>query len=188
MSSNSTANYGGRQPNNTAYVKYFIPGSPSILWTTSKYKYNGSNEKVITTADNNYDNLYIPGNLFVDGSIVSPSDITLKENIVEISEDLSDNIMSLKPIQYTFKSDIKKDKQIHYGFIAQDFEAFFPELVSIKPDKKENIKAINYLEILPLLVGKIQKMQNEIDELKNQLQGQQVPERQQRQNSTNSKE
>ena len=187
MSSNSTANYGGRQPNNTAYVKYFIPGSPSNLWTTSKYKYNGSKEHVITPSDNNYDNLYIPGNLFVDGSIVSPSDITLKENIVEISEDLSDNIMSLKPIQYTFKSDIKKDKQIHYGFIAQDFETFFPELVTIKPDKKENIKAINYLEILPLLVGKIQKMQNEIDELKNQLQGQQG-QGQQGQNSTNSKE
>ena len=63
-------------------------------------------------------------------------------------------------------------------------ETFFPELVTIKPDKKENIKAINYLEILPLLVGKIQKMQNEIDELKNKLQGQQ----EQRQNSTNSKE
>jgi hypothetical protein len=179
----SPANYGGRQPNDTAYVKYFIPGTPSNLWTTGKYKYNGSKEKVITTSDSNYNNLYIPGDLFVDGSIVSPSDITLKENIIEISEDLSDNIMRLKPIQYTFKSDNKRNKQVHYGFIAQDFEAFFPELVSIKPDKKENIKAINYLEILPLLVGKIQKMQNEIDELKNQLQQQM-----QEQNSTNSKE
>jgi hypothetical protein len=26
MSGASTANYGGRQPNTTAYVKYFIPG------------------------------------------------------------------------------------------------------------------------------------------------------------------
>lgn len=167
----ANANYGGRQPNDTAYVKYFVPGTPSNLWTTSKYKYNGSKEQVITPSSKNYDNLYIPGNLFVDGSIVSPSDITLKENIVEISQELSDNIMNLKPIQYTFKSDIKSEKQVHYGFIAQDFEILFPELVSTKPGKLENIKAINYLEIIPLLVGKLQKMQNEIDELKRQIQG-----------------
>lgn len=167
--STSNANYGGRQPNDTAYVKYFVPGTPSNLWTNAKYKYNGSKEQVITPSSNTINNLYIPGNLFVDGSIVSPSDITLKENIVEISQELSENIMHLKPIQYTFKSDIKNDKQVHYGFIAQDFEAFFPELVCTKPGKLENIKAINYLEIIPLLVGKMQKMQNEIDELKRQV-------------------
>jgi hypothetical protein len=59
---------------------------------------------------------------------------------------------------------------IHYGFIAQDFEKEYPELVTIKPDKtKQNIKAINYLEIIPLLVSKIQIMQKEIDELREEL-------------------
>ncbi len=51
-----------------------------------------------------------------------------------------------------------------------DFEKEFPELVSIKPDKNlANIKAINYLEIIPLLVNKIQIMQKEIDELKEKM-------------------
>ena len=117
MSATNTvnANYGGRQPNDTAYVKYFIPGTPSDLWTTSKYKYNSSKEPVITPSSSKYNNLYIPGDLFVDGSIVSPSDITLKENIVGISEELSDNIMNLKPIQYTFKNDNKNDIVIFFG-------------------------------------------------------------------------
>ena len=162
------ANYSGKQPNNTAYVKYFSPGTSSDLWTVKVYSYNGTKQNVITPVSNFYNNVYIPGNLFVDGSIISPSDINLKDNIVEISHDLSDNIMKLKPTQFTFKSDNKK--QIHYGFIAQEFEEFFPDLVCSKPDKKDTIKGINYLEILPLLVGKIQKMQNEIDELKQQMQ------------------
>jgi hypothetical protein len=88
--------------------------------------------------------------------------------------------MKLKPSQFTFKSD--KAKQVHYGFIAQEFEEHFPELVTIKPisnlnpnmspsknpitANSQNIKAINYLEILPLLVHKVQSMQQEIDDLK----------------------
>jgi hypothetical protein len=90
--------------------------------------------------------------------------------------------MKLKPSQFTFKSD--KANQVHYGFIAQEFEEHFPELVTIKPisnlnpnpnmspsknpitANSQNIKAINYLEILPLLVHKVQSMQLEIDELK----------------------
>ena len=37
---------------------------------------------------------------------------------------------------------------------------------SINKHLETNIKAINYLEVLPLLVHKIQTMQKEIDELK----------------------
>ena len=74
--------------------------------------------------------------------------------------------MNLKANKFTYKNDPLK--QEHYGFIAQEFEKEYPELISIKPDNNlNNIKAINYLEIVPLLVNKIQMMQKEIDELKN---------------------
>jgi hypothetical protein len=76
--------------------------------------------------------------------------------------------MKIRPTQFVFKSDILK--KIHYGFIAQEFEEHFPELVVSKIDKHvANLKAINYLELVPLLVYQIQKMQKEIDELKNQM-------------------
>ena len=76
--------------------------------------------------------------------------------------------MNLQTNEFTFKDDLSK--QIHYGFIAQDFEKEYPELVFTKPNKKlNNIKAVNYLEIIPLLVNKIQLMQKEIDDLKDKL-------------------
>lgn len=174
----SNSNYNGKLGNNTTNTRYFIDGQTEELWIPSTY--NNGTIQVITPSSTNYQNVYIPGNLYVDGSIINPSDLTLKDNIVDISNDLSDAIMKLKPSQFTFKSD--NSKQIHYGFIAQEFEEHFPELVTIKPSpvlksnmsptrnpitaNSQNIKAINYLEILPLLVHKVQSMQLEIDELK----------------------
>lgn len=162
----SGANYGGRQPNNTAYVKNFNYGSSSNLWTVIPYtRSDGTIVSVITPTSSKYENVYIPGDLFVDGNIISPSDVNLKNNIETIDTNKVDKILNLNSAQFTFKSDPLK--HIHYGFIAQDFEKEFPELVSIKPDKNlANIKAINYLEIIPLLVNKVQLMQKEIDELK----------------------
>lgn len=161
----SQANYNGKQPNNTAYIKNFVYGQPSNLWKIIDYtKLDGTKEVVITTASSNYENLYITGDLFVDGSIINPSDANLKKNITLLNTETTDKIMNLKPSSFEFKDD--QTNHTHYGFIAGEFEKEYPELVQIKPDKKyTKIKSINYLEIIPLLVHKIQQMQKEIDEL-----------------------
>jgi hypothetical protein len=110
----------------------------------------------------------IRGDLYVTGNIINPSDVILKDNIITIKDELTNKIMKIKPMQYSFKDD--RQKKIHYGFIAQEFEEEFPELVAIKPDKtKQNLKSINYLEIIPLLVNKVQMMQKEIDQLKDKI-------------------
>ena len=166
------ANYGGRQPNETAYIKNFNDGESPTLWTIQKYNYNGATKLVIVPVSARANSVYIPGDLFVDGVIVNPSDINLKDNIVEISSELTDSLINLKPVQYTYKAAKEDNKKIHYGFIAQELETILPELVVTKPDisNSNEIKAINYLEIIPLLVSKLQKMQTEIDSLKIQLQ------------------
>ena len=177
----TNANYLGRNPNNTSNIKFFVPGQNVNLWTITKYLNTSVSpnvyENVITPSSANCESLYICGDIFVDGSVIHPSDLSLKDNIVKISDELSESIMKLKPTQFTYKSDSKN--QVHYGFIAQEFEEHLPELVTIKPTpgsnfnptlskslEANNIKAINYLEVLPLLVHKIQNMQKEIDELK----------------------
>lgn len=161
------ANYNGRQPNNTAYIKTFVPGVTTSLWKTITYT-SDPIVNAITPSSSKIDNLYIPGDLYVDGNIISPSDAYLKDNIEDLVKDHSINLMNLRATKFTFKSDI--NKKIHYGFIAQEFEKYFPELVVSKIDKDvANLKAINYLELVPLLVYQMQKMQKEIDELKIKL-------------------
>jgi len=165
----SQANYNGKQPNNTSYIKNFVYGVPSNLWKTVAYtKSDATSELVITPACSNIQSLYIPGDLFVDGSIINPSDINLKKNISPINIDTIDKLMNLKPTSFTFKDD--SSNKIHYGFIAQELENEYPELIQTKPDNTySKIKAINYLEIIPLLVNKIQLMQQEIDMLKSNV-------------------
>ena len=161
------SNYNGRQPNNTAYIKTFVyDNKQNNLWKTSSYlKIDGSTKSVITPSSTKFDSLYIPGDIFYDGSLIGASDIKLKKDISLIEVDTTDKLMNLTPSSFIFNND--SSNRIHYGFIAQDFELEYPELVAIKPDKdKGNIKSINYLEIIPLLVSKIQLMQTEIDELK----------------------
>ena len=163
-------NYNGRQPNNTAFVKTFVSGAQAPLWTTIIYKDNTTNlfKNVITPATGLFNNLYIPGNIYLDGSVISPSDIYLKDKVEDLNNNISINLMNIRPTQFIFKADIQKKK--HYGFIAQEFEEHFPELVTEKVDNDiANLKAINYMEMIPLLVHQIQKMQKEIDDLKIQI-------------------
>jgi hypothetical protein len=157
------SNYGGKVGNNTTNVKNFNVGNPIPLWKPIIY----NNEKLLTPTIKSQ-SVYIQGNLYVDGTIINPSDAYLKDNIEDLSDEISKNIMKLRPTQFEFKTDATK--KIHYGFIAHEIEEVFPELVLSKVDNNiANLKGINYLEIVPLLVYQIQKMQNEIDILKQQV-------------------
>jgi hypothetical protein len=165
----SGANYNGKQPDNTAYIKNFVYGTPAVLWKVMTYQQsNGTKDSVIAPSSTKFESLYIPGDLFVDGSIINPSDVNLKKNIELLDIEISDKLMKLKPSSFEFKDD--PSNHIHYGFIANEFENEYPELVQTKPDQKySKIKSINYLEIIPLLVHKIQQMQQEINELKSKI-------------------
>ena len=84
----SGANYNGRQPNNTAYIKTFVLGS---LATTNFWKNSTYIDKNVLTPANASSDLYIPGNIIVGGEIIY--DKTNKVN----NQDPSENeMMQLK--------------------------------------------------------------------------------------------
>jgi hypothetical protein len=156
-----TPNYGGRQPNNTTYIKQFLPSATTgyaawIYKTILGIKY-------ITPLTK--DSVYLFKNLVVDGTILSPSDVSLKENIDNLSDDLCDNILKVTPKKYNFIKD--ENKKVRYGVIAQELEELFPELITNIGDEDNTIKTVNYLELIPIMIFKMKKMQEEIDELKN---------------------
>ena len=164
MSGNSiVSNYGGRQPNNTTYIKQFSSAASGFAHWIYK-TINGI--KYITPASSN--SVYIPKDLIVIGSINSPSDISLKENINNLTDDFCDNILKIKPKKYNFTND--ENKKERYGIIAQELEEFFPELITNTGiEDTDNtiklIKSVNYLELIPIMIVKMKNMQNEIDKL-----------------------
>ena len=123
---------------------------------------------------------YFSGNIYCSGSYL-PSDERLKENIAPLQNAL-ERIMKLEVKTYNFKSSLDKmnlptEKQ--YGYLAQNLELYFPELVRLNPAKKEQpleFKAVNYLGMIPVLTEAIQEQQKQIEakdkaiiDLQNQL-------------------
>ena len=160
MSGQQTANYGGKQPDNSTYIKQFnSTASGYAYWIYKKI----SNIQFITTTSAS--SVLIQKDLVVNGAINNSSDIKLKENIEDIKDDEYNEILKVRAKKYNYIND--ENKKLRYGVIAQELENFFPHLVSeIIEDDGSVTKSVNYIDMIPILLCKIQKMQKEIDELK----------------------
>jgi hypothetical protein len=177
MSTISTvANVGGSIGDRNQSIKQFILGSPRNLaiWKNVKYTTDPSgsiiplNTTLLTpavtkTSSNVTIPVYIQSDLYVTGTIYGTlgisSDEKLKDNIHAISDLKISELVNLEPKEFTYKSEPLKK---HYGFIAQDVEKIYPELVSTSDN---GYKCVNYIEIIPLLIAKINAMQKQIDSL-----------------------
>ena len=109
-----------------------------------------------------------------NGAWVSTSDKKLKKDIEPMAPVL-DRLDRLKPSRYRFKTQ-EEDEPRSYGFIAQDVEALFPDMVS---NEKEQL-GLNYSDFAVLSVKAVQELraekdreladkQGEIDDLKARL-------------------
>ena len=135
---------------------------------------------------------YFYGESMVDGtlyatSVLYPSDIRLKENIELVSEkegerSFLDKIANIDVIEYNLKDRSAKlfsgldseklDEKVtefiaqenarrHYGVSAQDLQNLFPYLVK---EGQDGYLAINYIELVPVLIRSIQELKKELDE------------------------
>ena len=103
-------------------------------------------------------NIDIAGNCSCN-AIIQASDQKLKSNIEHIQEKDIQNIMKLQPVSFYWKKDIIENKnknttQKIYGFIAQDVQTHFPNMIQDSSD----ILRMDYIQIIPLLLQKIKKM------------------------------
>ena len=83
------ANYNGRQPNNTSYIKTYITGSvpsSSGTWNQTSYSGNGiSQTKVLTPSDLSR-SLYIPNDIILDGKLILTNKQSNSQNNVSQEE------------------------------------------------------------------------------------------------------
>jgi hypothetical protein len=98
-------------------------------------------------------------------SWTSGSDETIKENIISIGNVL-DKINDYRCVEYNLIDDETKDKKI--GFIAQDWQEDFPQIIEQMENEKIGMK---YTETIPILLKAIQELKAEIETLKTQING-----------------
>ena len=136
----------------------------------------------------------VTGNITASNMYI-PSDSRLSENVVSLNErgnDTStlDNLLGMNVIQYNMKSRIpdempagiendstgnvreayeylKKDEmkmtaRRHFGIDAEELQKTYPDLVL---EGQDGYLAVNYVELVPVLIKAIQELKQQVDEL-----------------------
>lgn len=118
-------------------------------------------------------------------TIVQASDKRLKENVTplcSLRRNTLDKVLDMNVVEYNYRKmlpsmilpdsvkvedvmnelGIDSDKK-HFGLIAQELQEIYPELVL---EGQDGYLAINYIELVPILICSIQELKQELDELK----------------------
>jgi predicted nucleic acid-binding Zn-ribbon protein len=158
-------------------------GDGSDVWINSPLKLSGtltpeSGTFTVVGAIGTTSDIYAAGNLEVSGYTTitdgcysgfwgACSDIRYKKDIEPIGSSL-EKIMQMKGVYYNWKQDEFPDKNFsdlhQIGFIAQDIEKLFPELVSTD---KNGYKSVDYAKVTAVLVEAMKEQQKLIEELQN---------------------
>ena len=107
----------------------------------------------------------VTGNLLVNGTVTQNSDRRFKKNIVSLENPL-DAILNLRGVSYEWRKDEFRErgfgdgKQI--GFIAQEIEKIFPELVFTNAN---GYKSVNYIGVVPVAVEAIKTLNVKVETL-----------------------
>jgi hypothetical protein len=122
--------------------------------------------------------LYCTGNGAYTGTWTQVSDRKFKTNIQDMSGALS-RIMQVSAKTYDMRIDefpsLNLAKGTQFGFVAQELETVFPELVEdgaapgVNREDVINYKGVNYIGMVPVLTKAIQEQQTLINELKKRI-------------------
>ncbi len=110
--------------------------------------------------------LHIVGNVCFTGTAAACSDIRYKKDITQLKNSLY-NVMQLKGVNYYWKTEEFPDQKFpttkQLGFIAQDIEKLYPELVLTDDN---GYKSVDYSRLTPILVEAIKALKLELEEVK----------------------
>lgn len=131
-------------------------GASGVYWTS----YGGGWTMNDATYIRSYGgkSLWIEGSIIANGEVTAYSDIRLKSNI--------------KPLGYKGRLAPKqfiKDNKPCIGFIAQEVQTLYPELVKVNTSTIENYLSLNYGAITAVLSAQVNKVEDEVEVLKNRI-------------------
>lgn len=91
------------------------------------------------------------------------SDERLKDHIETLPDALA-KVMQARGVTFAWKGE-EKDTPKHTGFVAQEIEALFPDLVSEWNMNGETIKCVDYSRMVPVLLEAIKTLASQVNAL-----------------------
>ena len=104
------------------------------------------------------------GHVTIAGTLTQNSDVRLKKNLTPLKNVLG-KIKNISGYTYNW-IDARKDTSEQIGFIAQEVEKEYPQLVRTD---EHGIKSVAYANMTPILLEAIKDQQQQIDELKKEI-------------------
>ena len=134
-----------------------VPESSNLYYTEERV-----NTRIASKlADKTLSNISVAGTITCN-ELLAESDQKLKTNIADLDkEECMETVEAIRPRRYTFKSDAKHTPRM--GVIAQELEEVCPHLVQYSDAGQASV---NYIELIPMLIGSIQQLRAELNDLK----------------------
>ena len=154
---------------------------PSSSWTATEIWNNGTpftpinatiaiaHDKVgigITPSSDSLYKLDIVGDIRC-ATLLQTSDIRYKKDIVQI-DSVIDLVNKINPVSYFLLDQNELTDKKKYGFIAQEMETIFPNVVNCPKDENDNY-SIDYSSIIPLLTKSIQELTEKINDQQQEI-------------------
>ncbi|MFA9389012.1 MAG: tail fiber domain-containing protein [Prolixibacteraceae bacterium] len=177
---NTNVSNGGliMEQGNSESAGLYVDGDYAVIWSPGDGGSNpaGTTGYLLKVIDE--DGMVLKWYLDGSGVAYTNSDKNRKENIKEVNES-KDKLKQLKAVKYNFKKEdltnpqnkdvgVKFDpsQKEYYGFLAQDVEKLYPELV----DTDENgDKYVSYMQFIPILLSAINEQSELIQENNNEI-------------------
>jgi hypothetical protein len=107
----------------------------------------------------------VAGDIEYSGAARDISDRRLKKEIAALPANMLDKIMLMKPVSFHMR---ERDAGKELGFIAQDVEQLFPELVATANDPS-GTKSLNYVGLIAPTIKALQELKADNDNLRGEL-------------------
>jgi hypothetical protein len=98
------------------------------------------------------------------------SDKSLKKNIVPLPQDVIDTFDKLQPRQYNWKDESRYGKQTEFGFVANEIQELYPNLVYTASTDLSGNEVLGFtpISLVSVIVAVLQIKSKMIDEIKNE--------------------
>lgn len=131
-----------------------------------------------TTSGTHYGLYIAAGYAYYQGnSTWYTSDTKLKKDVARLSGPIVDKVKRVNGVEFKWDKEVKQDAddRNNYGFLAQEIEVEFPDLVmehdevstigSMEPEFKGKLKAINFNGMIPVLWEAVKELADRVEEL-----------------------
>jgi len=152
--------------NNTQHLNITNPKSNgTIRFHTGGWQYSSTERMIISS--NGYVGinrtpsyrLDVNGNIRVNSTIYT-SDERVKKNIRDLDDNAISKLSMIRGVTYNMKDDPSNRQKI--GFLAQEIQKTFPELVY---EDNDGVLGVDYVSLIPVLVESINDLKKENTEL-----------------------